>query len=172
MIDLNERYQEKNNFFKRIALLYVFFGFLFLLFLYRTFTLQISSYTDYELASIENKTKEMLIQPKRGIIYDRNGEIIVNNVPSYSLITKPSQIGNIESHIEAIKVFIDISDDDALHAKENYKRIAKLNRELTLKNNLTMEEIARFETRRHKFPNTFIDERYSRFTLYPELFSH
>ena len=172
MTDLNERYQEKNNFFKRIALLYVFFGFLFLLFLYRTFTLQISSYTDYELASIENKTKEMLIQPKRGIIYDRNGEIIVNNVPSYSLITKPSQIGNIESHIEAIKVFIDISDDDALHAKENYKRIAKLNRELTLKNNLTMEEIARFETRRHKFPNTFIDERYSRFTLYPELFSH
>tara|TARA_Y100000768_G_scaffold126119_1_gene93521 strand:- start:5225 stop:6892 length:1668 start_codon:yes stop_codon:yes gene_type:complete len=114
----------------------------------------------------------MLIQPKRGIIYDRNGEIIVNNVPSYSLITKPSQIGNIESHIEAIKVFIDISDDDALHAKENYKRIAKLNRELTLKNNLTIEEIARFETRRHKFPNTFIDERYSRFTLYPELFSH
>ena len=172
MTDLNERYQEKNNFFKRIALLYVFFGFLFFLFLYRTFTLQISSYTDYELASIENKTKEMLIQPKRGIIYDRNGEIIVNNVPSYSLITKPSQIGNIESHIEAIKVFIDISDDDALHAKENYKRIAKLNRELTLKNNLTMEEIARFETRRHKFPNTFIDERYSRFTLYPELFSH
>ena len=172
MTDLNERYQEKNNFFKRIALLYVFFGFLFFLFLYRTFTLQISSYTDYELASIENKTKEMLIQPKRGIIYDRNGEIIVNNVPSYSLITKPSQIGNIESHIEAIKVFIDISDDDALHAKENYKRIAKLNRELTLKNNLTIEEIARFETRRHKFPNTFIDERYSRFTLYPELFSH
>ena len=172
MTDLNKRYQEKNNFFKRIALLYVFFGFLFFLFLYRTFTLQISSYTDYELASIENKTKEMLIQPKRGIIYDRNGEIIVNNVPSYSLITKPSQIGNIESHIEAIKVFIDISDDDALHAKENYKRIAKLNRELTLKNNLTMEEIARFETRRHKFPNTFIDERYSRFTLYPELFSH
>ena len=172
MTDLNRRYQEKNNFFKRITLLYLFFGFLFFLFLYRTFTLQISSYTDYELASIENKTKEMLIQPKRGIIYDRNGEIIVNNVPSYSLITKPSQIGNIESHIEAIKVFIDISDDDALHAKENYKRIAKLNRELTLKNNLTMEEIARFETRRHKFPNTFIDERYSRFTLYPELFSH
>ena len=172
MTDLNRRYQEKNNFFKRITLLYLFFGFLFFLFLYRTFTLQISSYTDYELASIENKTKEMLIQPKRGIIYDRNGEIIVNNVPSYSLITKPSQIGNIESHIEAIKVFIDISDDDALYAKENYKRIAKLNRELTLKNNLTMEEIARFETRRHKFPNTFIDERYSRFTLYPELFSH
>ena len=82
MTDLNRRYQEKNNFFKRITLLYLFFGFLFFLFLYRTFTLQISSYTDYELASIENKTKEMLIQPKRGIIYDRNGEIIVNNVPS------------------------------------------------------------------------------------------
>mgnify|MGYP001063695202 FL=1 len=172
MIDLNQRSEEKKNFFNRIVLIYIFFGFLFSLFLYRTFTLQISSYTDYELASTENKTKEMLIQPRRGIIYDRNGEIIVNNVPSYNLITKPSQIDDIESYIEEIKVFIDISDDDFLYAKENHARLAKLNRELILKKNLTLEEIARFDVRRHKFPNTYIDERYSRFTIYPELFSH
>ena len=172
MINLNERFTEKKNFFNRLLIIYVFFGFLFFLFLYRTFALQVSSYADYELASIKNKTKEILIQPRRGIIYDRNGEIIVNNVPSYNLITRPSEIENIESHIEEIKAFIDISDDDVLHAKENYKRSAKLNRELTLKNNLTLEEIAKFEVRRHKFPSTFIDERYSRFTPYPELFSH
>ena len=86
MIDLNERTQEKKNFFNRLILVYLFFGVLFSVFIYRTFSLQISSYTDYEIASLENKTREILIQPRRGIIYYRNGEIIVNNKPIYNLI--------------------------------------------------------------------------------------
>ena len=89
MIDLNERFSEKRNFFNRLIFVYVFFGVLFLYLIYKTFSLQISSYSDYELASLENKTREFLVQPRRGIIYDRNGEIIVNNKPCL-LYTSPS----------------------------------------------------------------------------------
>ena len=172
MIDLNERTLEKKNFFNRLILIYLFFGFLFLFFLYRTFSLQVSNYTDYEIASLQNKTREVLIQPMRGIIYDRNGEIIVNNTPSYNLITKPSQIKNLESHFNKINMIISLSQEDITYARENFNRKAKLNRELILKKNLTLEEIARFESRKYRFPDTFIDERYSRKNLYPELFSH
>ena len=35
-----------------------------------------------------------------------------------------------------------------------------------------MEEIAKFESRRYKFPATFIDERYSRENIYSEICSH
>ena len=172
MIDLNERTLEKKNFFNRLILIYLFFGFLFLFFLYRTFSLQVSNYTDYEIASLQNKTREVLIQPMRGIIYDRNGEIIVNNTPSYNLITKPSQIKDLESHFNKINMIISLSQEDITYARENFNRKAKLNRELILKKNLTLEEIARFESRKYRFPDTFIDERYSRKNLYPELFSH
>ena len=54
----------------------------------------------------------------------------------------------------------------------NFKRKAKLNRELIVKRNLSLEEIAKFEIRQHRFPGVLIDERYSRESLYPELFSH
>ena len=172
MIDLNETIIEKKNFFNRLVFVYLFFGMLFLFFLYRTFSLQVSSFTDYEIASLENKTREILIQPRRGIIYDRNGKIIVNNRPSYNLILKPSQIDNIDEHIEMIGNYIDLSEEDTLYTKENFKRKAKLNRELVLKKNLSMEEIAIFESRRYKFPATFVDERYSRENLYSEIFSH
>ena len=172
MIDLNERTLEKKNFFNRLILIYLFFGFLFLFFLYRTFSLQVSNYTDYEIASLQNKTREVLIQPMRGIIYDRNGEIIVNNTPSYNLITKPSQIKDLENHFNKIDMIISLSEEDITYARENFNRKAKLNRELILKKNLTLEEIARFESRKYRFPDTFIDERYSRKNLYPELFSH
>ena len=77
MIDLDERYKEKKSFFNRLIIVYAFFGFAFAFFLYRTYSIQVSEYTEYETAALENKTKEVLVQPIRGIIYDRSGKIIV-----------------------------------------------------------------------------------------------
>ncbi len=124
MIDLNETVLEKRNFFNRLIIVYTFFGLLFLYLLYKTFTLQVSSYTDYEIAALENKTREILIQPRRGIIFDRNGKILVNNVPSYNLIISPSQIGNLESFFNQIQPIVSLSDEDMEYVNKNYKNKA------------------------------------------------
>ena len=172
MIDLNETVSEKRNFFNRLIIIYAFFGLLFLYFLYKTFSLQVSSYTDYEIAALENKTREILVQPRRGIIFDRNGKILVNNVPSYNLIISPSQIDDLESLLNQIQPIVSLSDEDIEYVNKNYQSRAKLNRELIIKRNLTIEEIAKFEIRQHRFPGVLIDERYTRENLYPNLFSH
>ena len=172
MIDINERFSEKKNFFNRLIFVYIFFACLFLYLIYKTFSLQVSSFTDYEIASLKNKTREVLIQPRRGIIYDRNGEIIVNNVPSYNLIINPSEINDLDSTLSNIKKIIDLSDLEIKNAQDNFSLKKKLNRELILKTNLTNEEIAKFEVRKFRYPNLFIAERYSRENMYPYLFSH
>ena len=172
MIDINERYSEKRNFFKRLLFVYIFFGILFLYLIYKTFSLQVSSFTDYELASLENKTREFLVQPRRGIIYDRTGKIIVNNKPSYNLILSPERVDDINILISAIKDFINLSDAEIKNINDSFPNKKKLNREVVIKRNLTEEEIARFEVRNYKFPNVQIAERYSRENLYPYLFSH
>ena len=112
MINLNERLSEKKNFFNRLLFVYIFFGILFLYLIYKTFTLQVPSYSDYELASLENKTREFLIQPRRGIIYDRNGEIIVNNIPSYNLIANLAVLDDIDKLIVDIQKIIELSDSE------------------------------------------------------------
>ena len=172
MIDLNRTVSEKKNFFNRLIIIYTFFGLLFLYFLYKTFSLQVSSYTDYEIAALENKTREILVQPRRGIIFDRNGKILVNNVPSYNLIISPSQIDDLDSLLDQIQPIVSLSDEDIDYVNKNYQSRAKLNRELIIKRNLTIEEIAKFEIRQHRFPGVLIDERYTRENLYPNLFSH
>ena len=73
MIHLEERALEKKSFFKRLIIIYLLLGFIFIFFLQRTYSLQISEFTDYQIAALENKTKEVLVQPVRGIIYDRDG---------------------------------------------------------------------------------------------------
>ena len=172
MIDLNKTVSEKKNFFNRLIIIYTFFGLLFLYFLYKTFSLQVSSYTDYEIAALENKTREILVQPRRGIIFDRNGKILVNNVPSYNLIISPSRIDDLDSLLNQIQPIVSLSDEDIEYVNKNYQSKAKLNRELIIKRNLTIEEIAKFEIRQHRFPGVLIDERYTRENLYPNLFSH
>ena len=172
MIDLNQRYSEKKNFFNRLVFVFIIFGILFTYFLYRTFSLQISSYTDYEIASLQNKTREILVQPRRGIIYDRSGNILVNNQPSYNLIINPSEVKNLDDLLFEIDKIIKLTDEDVSFVKENFRKKYQLNRELVLKKDLNIEEIARFEVRNYKFPSVFIDKRYSRISLYPYLFSH
>ena len=172
MIDLEERIVEKKSFFNRLVIIYLFFGLIFIFFLERTYSLQISEFSDYEIAALENKTKEVLVQPVRGVIYDRNGTIIVNNVPSYDLIIKPWKILDLNKFIEKISLVIELNPDEIDFVTENFNQKARYNRELILKKDLTRVEIARFEVRGFKFPNAFIDKRYSRKNNYPHLFSH
>ena len=172
MIDIDERYLEKKSFFNRLLVVYIFFGIAFSFFLYQTYSLQISEYTNYESASIKNKTKEVLVQPVRGVIYDRNGNIIVKNVPTYDLILKPSKVISIENFLNNISEIIDFNESEFDFIKENFAAKASLNRELVIKKDLSMEEIAKFEVRSYKFPSAFIDVRYSRINNYPHLFSH
>jgi penicillin-binding protein 2 len=172
MIDLDERYKEKRSFFNRLIIVYAFFGFAFSFFLYQTYSLQISEYSEYETASIENKTKEVLVQPIRGIIYDRSGKIIVNNLPTYDLIIRPSQIKNIDSLLSELSLIISLDRNELDYVIENFDLKARYNRELVVKKNLSEIEIAKFEVRSYRFPNAFIDVRYSRYNNYPKLFSH
>ena len=62
--------------------------------------------------------------------------------------------------------------DEIDFVTENFNQKARYNRELILKKDLTRVEIARFEVRSFKFPNAFIDKRFSRKNNYPHLFSH
>ena len=172
MIDSQERFSEKKNFFNRLLLIYVIFAALFILIIYKTYSLQVSSFSDYEIAALKNKTREILIQPSRGIIYDRDGQILVNNVPSYNLIIKPSFISNFENLLDEIKSIVELSEEEIEYARINFQKKASLNRELILKKDLSKEEIAKFEVRGYRFENVFIEQRYSRQNLYPELFSH
>ena len=172
MIDLNERHIEKKSFFNRLLLIYFFFGFLFFFLISKTYSLQISSYSDYELAALKNKTKEVLVQPVRGIIYDRNGNILVNNVPTYDLIIQPSKVKNLDDFIINISKIIELTEAEIESINKNFKNKATYNRELTIKKDLSKEEIAKFEVRSFRFQNAFIDVRYSRESKYPFLFSH
>ena len=107
MTEINETYKEKISFNKRLIFLYVTFGILGVVFYYQIFNLQISNYSEYEIAAENNKNEEISVQPLRGIIFDRNGEILVNNIPTFDLITKPFFIDDPDDFLLKLSSFLE-----------------------------------------------------------------
>jgi len=58
----------------------------------RVFYLQIAKGGYYSELSRENRVRAIVIKAPRGIIYDRNGKKLVNNVPSFDLVAIPADI--------------------------------------------------------------------------------
>ena len=172
MTDINETIKEKNSFNKRLIFLYSIFFVLGSIFYYQILNLQISNYSEYESAAENNKNEEILLQPLRGIIFDRNGEILVNNIPTFDLITRPFFIENPNNFLDEISSFLDIDDEDRKFFLSQFKNAKLLNEELTLMRSISDEERARFHARSHMFENAFVGKRYLRNYLYPEIFSH
>ena len=112
MTEINETYKEKTSFNKRLVFLYVTFGILGAVFYYQIFNLQISNYSEYEIAAKNNKNEKISVQPLRGIIFDRNGEILVNNIPTFDLITKPFFIADPDDFLLRLSSFLEIDAED------------------------------------------------------------
>ena len=172
MIEINETYKEKTSFNKRLIFLYVVFGILGIVFYYQIFNLQISNYSEYEIAAKNNKNEEISVQPLRGIIYDRNGEILVNNIPSFDLITKPIFIDDSNDFLLKLSSFLEIDEDEKKVFLSQFEKAKALNKELTLMQSISDEDRAKFLVRSHMFENAYVGKRYLRNYLYPEIFSH
>ena len=167
-----ERQIEKNNFSSRAILLFGLVILSFVMILIKVFSLQISGYTDYQLAALKNKNYTVPVQALRGEIFDRNGVALVRNDPTFDLITRPNLVADIDNFINEIQGVIFLSEKEILNFKKAYQKKAFANKELVLKKDLTDEEIARFEVRSFNFLNAFIGKRYRRITDYPTIFSH
>ena len=167
-----ERQIEKNNFSVRATILFGLIILGLIAVLLRVFSLQISGYTDYQLAALNNKNYAVPVQSLRGEIFDRNGKALIKNEPTFDLITRPYLIDDINSFIEKIQPVIFLSENEISKYKKLQKEKAFVNKELVLKKDLSAEEIARFNVRSFNFQNAFIAQRHRRISNYPEIFSH
>ena len=59
------------------------------------FKLQVIDHADYATRSQANRIKPRPVVPGRGLIYDRKGRILADNVPAYRLDVVPDQAGDI-----------------------------------------------------------------------------
>jgi len=109
--------------------------------------------------------------PARGLIYDRNGALLADNVSAYRLELIPEQVEDIDLALEKLGAFINITPDDLKRfqrARDNSRRFLPI----TVKLRLDEQEVARFAVNRHRFPGVEVVPYLTRRYLHGDLFAH
>ena len=110
----------------------------------------------YKLLSDNNAILKQTIYPERGLIYDRNGILLVGNQPSYNLLYLPENDYAFDT-LEVCQI-ISISKDDLIRQIRKAKKYSyKLPSIITQQ--ISQEEYALFQEKNWKFPSFYLQKK-------------
>ena len=68
--------------------------------------LQVERFEDYQTRSNGNRIKVLPVSPNRGLIYDRNGILLAENKPVFSLELIPEQIDDLDATLAQLQPYL------------------------------------------------------------------
>lgn len=86
----------------RYMVLFILIGTIFGFYVLRLFDIQILQGKDYVAQAEDNRTQVISEPAIRGTIYDRNGVVLAQNVPSYNIVVVPGYLPEDEGDIQEI----------------------------------------------------------------------
>ena len=135
------------------------------------FRLQVLQHEEYQTRSEANRIKPRPIVPARGLIYDRNGRLLADNVPAYRLELVPEEVPNLEQTLTDLGGLVALDDED-IERFRAARRATRSFRPIPLKLRLDESELARLAVNRHRFPGVEVVPYLTRRYPYGPLFSH
>ncbi|EFP97630.1 Cell division protein FtsI/penicillin-binding protein 2 [Vibrio caribbeanicus ATCC BAA-2122] len=131
--------------------------------------LEVEEKSYYTTRANDNRIKVVPLSPSRGLIFDRHGEVLAENLPIYVLQMIPEKVDDLASALARLNKYIDIEADDLAKLRKSHSK--KFN-PVTIKTDLTDEEVARFSVHQYEFEGFSIDVRYRRNYPYGEILTH
>ena len=129
---------------------------------------------DHELFAEKSQGNRVRIEPVppiRGLVFDRKGRVIAENLPAYQLELIPEQVEDIDDTLNRLAAINLIEFEDIQRFKD-LSRSGPRFKPVTLKFRLTEEEIANFAIQRPRFPGVDFQPRLVRHYPDGELVAH
>jgi penicillin-binding protein 2 len=92
---------------KKVFFYFAFTVIIFLILLVRFAQLQLYNWDRYFRESEKNRIREVIIEPPRGLIFDRYGEVLVDNRPAYSVSVIPYEFLKADSSVHLLSAILD-----------------------------------------------------------------
>jgi penicillin-binding protein 2 len=163
--------QESNLFRVRAAEGFLIIAISLLVLVGRYVWLQVLQHDAFSARADENRIKLKPLPPSRGLIYDRNGVLLAENILDYRLEVIPEQAGDVDGTLARLAQVIAISADD----REQFDTLRKVKRRfhnIPLRYALSEVEVARFALERHRFPGVEVVPYLTRFYPHGADFAH
>ncbi len=133
--------------------------------------LQVIQREHFHTLAEANRISVVPVVPNRGIILDRNGEVLAANYSAYTLEITPGKVGNVERAIDELAQVMEVSPRD----RRRFRRLQEESKNfesLPIRTRLTEEEVARFAVNRYRFPGFEIKARLFRSYPHGDIASH
>ena len=127
----------------------------------RLYYLQVVESDRYRMLADENRINLLLLPPPRGFIVDRHGTPLAVNTQNYRVVVVPEQTSDISATLSALGRLIDLLAHDIRRVERGVRR-RRAFVPITVRDNLSWEEVSRVEVNAPNLPGISIDVGQSR----------
>ena len=160
-LPLKDPWQEQRMFLGRVIAAGIVIILLCAALVGRLVQLQVFEYQHFADLSQGNRLRIEPLPPTRGLVFDRNGVVLAENLPSWQLEMIPEQVEDIPATLERLELMglLDNSERDRIGQLIRSQRRFE---PVTLRSRLSDEEVAQFAVRRQHFAGVDIRARLAR----------
>ena len=144
-----DSYSKRKNI---VILIFLLVG---LAFIIKLFNLQVLDST-YKKTATKNVLRERVDYPSRGLIYDRNGELLVYNQPSYDLLATPREIDTFDTL--QMCVLLNIEKEELVKELVKAKSYSWYKPSIIVKQ-ISPEHYAFLQEKMYKYPGFYFQTR-------------
>ncbi len=141
------------------------------LLLLRAWHLQVSKGAYYLELSENNRLRVVETPAPRGRIFDRHGDLLVNNIPSFNLYLVLADIQDRTRVLERLSKIVEVSPDEISRRIEKRKK-GDPYAPIKIKEDLSMREVARIEGHGLELPGVKIEAEFKRDAVSGPLAAH
>ena len=134
-----ENIASQRQYYFTISLLW----FLIFILVFRYFQLQILNFDKYSKKANTNRVRKVTLSAPRGLILDRNGRILVENIPTYILNAIPGELSKRDEKFQFIADVIDVDQGVIFKNFQKYYRGRFIPTRLA--KDLSFEQISKIE---------------------------
>lgn len=138
---------------------------------WRLVVLQVVQHDHFDTLSEDNRIRLRPIPPRRGLIYDRNGVLLAENLPSYRLDLIPEEIDDLPATLAALGELIALDEQDIARFEKARRQHRQFD-PVPLRYQLTPEELARFAVEQAHLPGVEIAATLTRWYPYGPAAAH
>jgi len=155
---IKDHHSEKQLFVARVILSTAIATLLLGTVIARLIQLQVYDYELFAEQSQGNRIRIQAVAPTRGLILDRKGRVLAENLPAYQLEMIPELVGDIDDTLRRLATLGLIENNRITY----FKKLAKSGprfKPVTLRFRLNEDELADFALQRHRFPGVDFQPR-------------
>lgn len=156
----------------RITVGFAVVALLFAVLMFRFYNLQIVNYQDYITRAESNRIQVQPVPPNRGLIFDRNGVLLAENRPSYTLSIVKERTPNLEQTLKVLAELVDVGEDDLSNFYKGLKQRRRPYESVPLRYHLTENEIAHIAVNEYALEGVEVEAQLVRYYPHGELFAH